>query len=317
MELHETLHLVASRQYGLVSHAQLTELGVSGHRLSRMLRSGQVAPVRRGVYRVCGASPSWRSAAMAAHLAAGGETVLSHTSAGVLWGILEYRAHRGSIELTGPGYSRLEGVAYHRHALGSHERTVRDGIPVTTPARTLLDLSERFETEQFGRLIDDALRRRLVSLQGLRSLADDHAGRGRRRLRTVRAALADRLSGYDPGANKWEQKMDRLWDVWGLPPAKRQYTIDAGGHIYIPDRAIVDLKVAVDWNGYEYHGSRSGFDHDSRRRAELAAAGWCLLDFTSRSSPKLICDSVRAVVEQRRRFFALTAPEACPPAAGA
>lgn len=305
MELHEELYAAAAGQHGLLKTSQLRELGVSPQRQTRWIQVGRLIVVRRGVYRLRGAPDTWRSKAMAAQLAAGDRSVLSHTSAGVLWGLLDHRAQRGTLELTGPTVRRLERVRFHRHYLDPRETTVRHSIPVTTAERTLLDLGERFGPELLGRLVDVGMRRRTVRLDEMGRLADEHAGRGRPRLEAVRSVLADRREGYDPGANDWELSMDRHWDDWGLPPAERQHAIHVGRRIYVPDRAIVDLKVAVDWNGYEYHGSRSRFDHDSRRRAELAAAGWFPLDFTSQSSPELICQTVLSVVDQRRRLLGL------------
>lgn len=106
-----------------------------------------------------------------------------------------------------------------------------------------------------------------------------------------------------PGANDWEQRMDLLWDQLGLPAAKRQYPIRVDGRTFRVDRAIVDLRIAVEWAGFDPHGQRGNLDRDSTRRALLTAAGWCCLDFTSRSSPELICRTVSTVAAQRARLL--------------
>jgi hypothetical protein len=97
--------------------------------------------------------------------------------------------------------------------------------------------------------------------------------------------------------------MDRVWDELGLPVSERQYRIRIGRRTYRPDRAIVDLKIAVEWTGFDPHGRRGNLDRDSDRRAALAAAGWYPLDFTSRSRPEVICRTVLAVVDERRRLM--------------
>lgn len=115
--------------------------------------------------------------------------------------------------------------------------------------------------------------------------------------------LADRgagEAGYDPGANEWEQEMDRMWDQMGLPPARRQYRIRAGSRSYIVDRAILELKIAVEWNGRAWHGSRSAFERDSNRRADLVQAGWLVIDFTPRSGWVRICRTVGRACQERR-----------------
>ena len=306
MERYEALDALAGNQYGLITLTQMLELGFQRRGIRDMLTGGRLILMRPGVYRLCGSRLSWRCRALGAVLAAGGDAVLSHLSAGILWGLVARDASTGTFEITRSRFCRPSGVIVHRHRLQREEGTVHLGIPVTTPARTVLDLAESIEEPILGQLCDDALRRRLLTLRDLTQMYELHAGSGRRYLRTIRSALSDRGAGYGPGANRWEQEMDRMWDRMGLPPAVKQYAIRTEGGLYIPDRAIVEHKVAVDWNGFEYHGLRSRFDRDSKRRSHLAASGWYPLDFTARSEPALVCQTVLAVVEERRRLFGIS-----------
>jgi hypothetical protein len=143
------------------------------------------------------------------------------------------------------------------------------------------------------------MRRDLVRLGRLRRLVDRSAGPGRPPLHILRLVLADRIEGYDPGGSDWERDMDRLWDTLGLPPAVRQYPVDANGHRYVLDRAIPELKIGIEWNGFTTHGTRSAFDYDSDRRADLTSAGWHMVDFTSRSDPERILVAVLGAVRTR------------------
>jgi hypothetical protein len=297
------LEALALRQQGLVARRQLVALGFSARQIQLLVASGLLVQVRRSVYRLLGAQTNWRMSAMAAVLAAGPAAVLSHRSAGVLWGLLDQHDDHGRLEITTPKWSNLQDVLTHRGAITGKEKTVRFRIPVTTPERTLLDLANSIEAGELGRLCDEALRRRLLNIGKLRTVVEAHQGSGRRKLKPVVSVLSDRLPGYDPGANEWELGMDRMWDQMGLPAAERQYRIRIGRRTYRLDRAIVDLKVAVEWNGYDPHGRRGNLDRDSDRRATLAAAGWYPLDFTSRSRPDLICRTVLAVVDERRRLL--------------
>jgi very-short-patch-repair endonuclease len=227
--------------------------------------------------------------------------LLSHSSAGILWGLLGQHDQAGAIEVTHRRDRELPGVMVHRHGLRESSATVRFGIPVTTVERTILDLAERTETVDIGLYMDDALRRDLTTPGRLAAEAATVEHHGRRRLRPYLQALEDRGLGYDPGANDWEQRMDRMWDRLGLPPARRQYRLRIAGRTFKLDRAIVEAKIAVEWNGHSPHGERSRFDYDSDRRALLIGAGWLPLDFTSRSSPELIRKTVLSAYEQRRR----------------
>jgi predicted transcriptional regulator of viral defense system/very-short-patch-repair endonuclease len=302
-ELSERIDRVARRQHGLISARQLRKLGLSDRQISYMAAVGHIEPVRKGAYRFRGSPLTWRTSVMAAVLAAGADAVASHRTAGRLWGLVDSEDAGGLIELIVRTQRRLPGVCAHRMRLNPKERTTRDGIPVTSPARTLLDLAASTGAEELGRLVDAAWRRRLATSRELREMVERHAGHGRRRMVPIQEALADRLPGYDPGANDWERERDRMWERMGLPPAERQYRVRIGGRSFRLDRALPDLKIAVEWNGFEHHGSRSAFDRDSDRRALLAAAGWLCLDFTSRSEPEFICRTVLEVVEGRTRLL--------------
>lgn len=258
------------------------------------------------MYRWCGAAPSWRMMAMAAVLAAGDGAVLSHRSAAGLWSLVAEKDLE-FLEITDSKQHRLPGVRAHRHSLTVHERTTRFGIPVTTVERTLLDLAESTPTQQLGRFIDDALRRHLTTISKLSATLELHAGPGRRRIATMRAALAERGVGYDPGANDWEQRMDRLWEDLGLPKAERQHKVRLKHRTYVIDRAIVDLKIGVEWNGRGTHGTRSAFDYDSDRRAVLVQGGWMMLDFTINTTAEQVVKTVLAACEQRRKLLLLSA----------
>jgi very-short-patch-repair endonuclease len=73
------------------------------------------------------------------------------------------------------------------------------------------------------------------------------------------------------------------------------------------DRAIPELRIGVEWNGRQTHGSRSGFDYDSDRRADLIAAGWLIVDFTANSSAARIARTIRKACEDRRKLLLLSA----------
>jgi hypothetical protein len=291
---------IAARQYGLITTGQLRELGIDREQRRQLVANGLLRSVRRSVYHLAGAPPSWERTVLAAVLAAGPGGVASHPSAGAVWALKHCDPAPRAIYVSAPRQVRLAGVTTHWRNLENWTQCTHRGIPVTTPEQTILDLAVNLTATELGECIDDALRRRLIRLDRLRRLVEARGNHGRRLLQPLRQALADRIPGYDPGSNDWEHDMDQLWDKLGLPPAVRQHRVRANGHTYWLDRAIPHLKIGIEWNGFEYHGTRSGFDRDSDRRADLAAAGWHMLDFTSRSSPDRICRTVLAVVNQRR-----------------
>ena len=313
---HDQLNAIAARQHSLVTAAQVISCGCSEAALYRMAKAAKLERVRHGVYRLCGAPVTWRSTALAAVLTAGEGAVLSYRSAAALWGLIDHHGLTG-IEITHARPCRQAGITTHRHRLDRRDRTVHDHIPVTSPERTLIDLSSTHTPAELGELVDEALRRRLTSIPKLqRALDRVPATRSTGHVRAaVAEALAARGGRYDPGANSWERDMDRWWDRSGLPPARRQYRVQVGGRRYKLDRAIPQLKVAIEWNGRESHGTRSRFEYDCDRRSRLQAAGWRVLDFHYRSDPAFIVQTVQAVCEEQRRNLEPRAPSYGPEAA--
>jgi hypothetical protein len=131
---------LAGRQHGVVSRRQLLALGVGRRAIERRIEGGRLHRLHAGVYTVGHEVISQHGRWMAGVLAAGPGAVLSHRSAAALWGIRP--TARARIEVTSA--SKLHprtGLHLHCAVLPADETAVRDGIPVTTAARTLLDLA--------------------------------------------------------------------------------------------------------------------------------------------------------------------------------
>ncbi len=307
--LHQ-LDRIGRRQWGLITSDQLGAIGLGPSGRYWALAGGRLWPLRRGVYLLPGVQVTWETAVLAAVLAAGLTAVASHLTAARLWDLFDGAGSPGneeSIHLTAPSQRRLRGVDVHRRVLDSRERSSRRRVPVTSAARTIFDLASVIDATLLGRCTDEALRRRVLSLGEIERLLDSHRGPGRRRLDPIHQVLAQRVPGYDPGANDWELCMDRLWDELGLPEAKRQYRVVAGGHTRRVDRAIPELRFAVEWVGKEFHGQVGRFALDRVRISDLVLAGWDVLEVTPGWTPARIQATVLAKVAERRRLFALQA----------
>ena len=290
------LLVIARRQYSLLSVHQLEAAGFTAQKRWRLVHKGWLSPVFPNVYRLCGVAPTWRGTVMAATLAIGGDAVLSHWTAGALWGLVEADDLEGRIEVTASRCIRMEGIVSHRNRLDADEVTTLHQVPVTRIERTLLDMSEGRSPRRIGDLVDEALRLKLTSPAKLAATVERHRRRGERRLATMRKVLSTRGAGYDAGDSPWEREMDDMWDLMGLPPAERQQWIALpGGWRYRPDRVIRSVKLAVEWDGDEHHGRRSDFERDIERRNRFVAAGWTVLDFHWHQGQREICSTVLKV----------------------
>jgi len=297
---HRRLTRIAATQYGLVTVRQAGAAGLNAEQIRWMRRSGPWTAIRPGVYALTGAPSSWAQTVAAAVLACGPSAWASNATAGVLWSMPGVESEW--IEVVTPPERRVEavGVCGHRSsAVFTDDVTVVRRIPVTTPERTLVDLSARIEQEKLGRILDDGLRRRQIRLDRLRRCVARLAGSPGRRPASIQVLLGERLRGYDPGDSDLETRTLRLLVSRGLPPPVQQHRVRLGGRGMRIDLAYPDVALAIELDGWEHHRTRTAFDDDRARANLLVSAGWSLVRFTSRSSDDEIVDCVSAA---RSRF---------------
>ncbi|MHB1534219.1 MAG: hypothetical protein ACYC1D_06335 [Acidimicrobiales bacterium] len=225
----ERLWKHAERQYGLLSRAELLD-ALTPSQLQRAVKTGRLTPVGRGVFRVAGTPPSWRQRALAACMSYGDPVALSHRSAGRLWQ-LDGIATCGQLELIVPPErsGRRSGITTYRHLLPPAEMTAHLAVPVTTPARTLVDLAAVVPPGALERAVDDALRRRLTSTSLLHACLDAPARRGSAGIGPLRTWVAH-YHGDGLGDSAWEDRVYRWIVDDGLPAPIRQYPLELARH---------------------------------------------------------------------------------------
>jgi hypothetical protein len=264
----ESLERLAARQYGLVTHAQALAAGVTDRQISGRVRSGRWRRLYRAVFVVAGAPATRHQSLLAAVLACGDEAVASHGGAAWLWGL----ADEPTLDVTVPRRCgpRTAGVRVHRR--DGVRRVVRQGVPATTPLRTLLDLD--------AALLDDAVDRgvasRLFTVAGLEAQLNRVGRSGRAGVGPLREALARRVAHESRPASVLESRMGRLLRAAGLPPPVPEYAVGR----YRLDFAWPELRLAVEVDGYRRHSSWDAFRDDRSRQNDLIAAGWVVLHFT-------------------------------------
>jgi predicted transcriptional regulator of viral defense system len=159
MELHAALAPLAARQHGLFTTAQALDAGFTEWALRRNLRSGAWIRVRHGVLAVGGSPVTWERSLLAAVLATAPDAVASHDAAAELWDLPDVGARALEVTTNRPSWVRQPGVRSHRTTTFlREEHTSRRAIPVTTVARTLVDIFGRYSVEQLGSAVDHALR---------------------------------------------------------------------------------------------------------------------------------------------------------------
>jgi hypothetical protein len=284
---------LAARQYGVVASWQLLALGLSRGAISRRVAAARLHPVHRGVYAVGHSALAGPGRLMAAVLAHGPTALLSHRSGAGWLGILP--DHRSVIDVTVPTRSRgtRAGVVVHCvRRLHPDDRTVVDGIPVTSLARTLLDVAETEPLRRLERAFEEAERQRLFDLRALELLCE--RSRGRRGVRPLRALMAQAI---EPPATRSELER-RFLDVCrdaGLP-APAMNVVVAGHDV---DAAWLDRRLVVELDSRAFHHTRTAFEADRVRDGVLQVAGQRVLRVTHRrleTEPHAVVATVRALL---------------------
>ena len=285
------LERLAERQDGVVSVAQALAAGLTHRQIAWRRAAGRYTRCRRRVVQIAGAPPTWRQKLRTAAIAAGDRVAVSHGSAVRLYGIempksihRRWRRDNAFLELSAPDprHVRLEGVRGHRSGMWEEgDITSVAAMAVTSPVRTVIDLSSRLGVEGTGRLVDDMLRRKLITMSALRDRLTRVRPAPGRSLRVLRAVVAVRDDSFDAGESKLESRIRRVIAHQGFPSPVGQYPVRDESFDVRLDFAFPEVKVYLEGDGFGFHRMRSDLDHDIHKRNGLLARGWIGLHITA------------------------------------
>lgn len=242
---------LAARQRGLITRGQLLDAGMSARSIARRVTSGRLHSLHRGVYLVGHAVPPPLALELAALLACGPTAALSHRTAGVLYRV--FPSWTGPVEVTIPDRRcrQRPRLRPYAKALLEKEVTIRHGLRLTTPARTLRDLATVLDPAQHQRATNEA------EVLGLVPIRADKPGITRKEAERRLLALLQRS---------------------GLTPTKTNIKIEN----HEVDALFQDQRLIVEIDGYAFHRTRASFEKDRRRDADLLAAGYRVMRVTWR-----------------------------------
>jgi hypothetical protein len=279
--MNRELAIVASRQYGVFTHEQAAAVGMTNKAIKGRLRAGTWEPVERGLYVVAGTPVTWRREVQAAVLAAGDRAVASCLAAAALWRVPGFG--EGRIDVSTPhGCDHKFTLGRLRQScllLPQHVSTV-DGIPVTTPARTLFDLAAEVNFKRLERAANNALAMRLVTEAALVHTLDTMAKRGRTGTRAFRRML--RSLGCTVGNPESGLELDLLGMVAdaGLPMPELQVEFgDDQGFIARVDALWRPQRVIGEADSDRFHTAPLDVEADRRRDERLTALGFEVVRF--------------------------------------
>lgn len=261
---------LAERQHGVVDHRQLLELGVGDGLIFRRQEAGLLIPLHRGVYALAHRRMTREERWMAAVLACGPGAVLSHFSAGRLWGLCGSSGRVEVLRQSGgfrPGGHR--GVRLHQtRRLHRYEVTIQRGIPVATMERVLLDLAGKRDSKQLERMLVQAYKRDGFSWSRFGRITTRRRGcKGVGRLRRI---------ALEVNPEALETRSDSEIDFLAL--WREESTLTPVVNVLVEGHLVDFLwpaqKVIVETDSWSHHGDRPTFEGDRQRDVDLIAAGY-------------------------------------------
>jgi hypothetical protein len=285
---------LAAEQHGYVARAQLLAIGLGPAAIEYRIATGRLIPVHRGVYAVGYINRTPVARACAAVLACGDKAVLSHGSAASLWGFYKYWDK--PVEVTVSSLRTRPGIKVHRsRTLTGPDLDRQHGIPVTSPARTALDIASRLTDKRLIRMVNDGRHAGPLHLDDLADVLNRNPKHpGTKRLKPVLEAPSA------PTRSPLEDEFIAFAKRFGLPPPVTNtylfgFEIDV---LYPAERVIVEL------DGYQFHSDRASFERDRKRDAVMLAADYQTVRITGEQMEHDAdheAHLLKTILESRRR----------------
>jgi len=269
------LAALAARQHGVVARQQLLDAGLSAEMVRTRLVARRLIPLHRGVYAVGHCRLRREGHWLAAVLAVGRGAALSHREAAALHGLRP--ADRTTVDVTVAAQRRVPGVQVHRAKLGRIDVTAVDGIPVTTVARTLVDLADVLPPPALRKALEETERSNRLDVRAMEAVlrrTRTRNGAGYERVRTALTELA--RTGTTLTLSVLEDRFVALLDAYGLPRPSTNVLLEG----YLVDACWPAARLVVELDGYGPHSGRRAFQDDRTRTNDLQVHGYLVLRFT-------------------------------------
>jgi hypothetical protein len=258
---------VAAGQFGVIDVDELEACGLDKHAVARRVAAGRLHPLYQRVYAVGHPQVPIRGRLLAAVKACGPGAVISHFAAAVLWGLFVWDGRHPEVCVRNK--RRQPGIRAHRtNRLDDVDVTSRHGIPVTTPARTLIDLAATLHADRLRRITREALSQGLVTIpqlaEALRRLAPC---RGCANLRAIVA------KGHVPTRSELEDAVLDLIQAGGIEPPAVNAPLHIGTRTLVPDFRWPTKHLVIEADGARWHDNDLAREDDAERQALLEATG--------------------------------------------
>jgi predicted transcriptional regulator of viral defense system len=289
---------LANQQHGVVGRRQLTAIGIGRGAIEGRLARGQLHRLYAGTYSVGHRVVSREGRWLAAVLAAGSGSVLSHRSAAQLWRLIPRSALATEVTRR-KGWRSPVGIRVHASPLRPDEVACRRGIPATSLSRTLIDYAGMASRRELERAMHEAEVRRLTDRLSLSDLIARYPRRsGTANLR----ALLGSKAPVGVTRNHFEELFVEFLDSHGLPRPLLNGTLPVRGRLLEPDCMWSEQRLIAELDGRAVHGAERAFEGDRWRDRILLAEGWRSTRITwrqLRDEPAAIAADLRELLGSR------------------
>jgi len=296
---------LASRQFGVVTRADLDTSEVSWKWLRGRLATGEWKRVHRGVFRLGCNQPSREEREAAALVAAGEGAVLSHSSAARRLGLDVRRDESVHITIHASRKATVRGAKVWRSRnIGSRDIGNRGPLRLTNLPRTLIDLAAILDDGELRAAFDSALRQDTANAAWISRVLNRH-GPGGRGVGRLRALVDEYRRGDEVPDSALESLGVELARATGRKPELHWNVREGARHVAEVDLAWPKLRVCVEFDGWKQHGTRAAFVRDRARDRALVKQGWTVLrypwDDVVRDPDAVLEDLVRILNREKHR----------------
>jgi hypothetical protein len=307
-DIDDAIEEVARAQAGVFSRDQARDAGADTALIRRRLTAARWRRAAPDVFEFPGGREDWLRTVWITHLHAGVDSVISHRAAARLHGLGDLTAYPVDVIV---GRNQTRALRHsRRHRVGDlapgHVQRL-DGLPVTRPARTLVDLAAVVDADLLVALLQDAHVQRICSVTSVAALFRSLRRPGKAGVRTMAAALDVVGPGPELTRSELEALLDPVIERAGLPEPRREHPLPGSGRSRaFVDRCWPEVKLIVEADGRRWHTRQADFQRDRQRDLAAARVGYHTLrlgweDIHDRPGPTAA--ALREVYDQRRRLF--------------
>ncbi len=304
--LGSVLQNVAAQQGGVIRRQQLLDGGVAESVIRRAADRRILRRIAPGLFVDAGAPATESQHLWIAHLALGSASVVSHESAGRVWELVGVKAGRATVtvpHVASPRPTELCTV-YRTRRLDDVDVASSANLPVTTPARTIVDLARLYGPARLGAVVDQAHFERIATIADIGNVLQRLGLRGLPGCDRLVQVLDERSAGAAQTHSVLERLLGQVLALAGIEDFTRQHPLPSDG----PTEGWVDVYVAlarliIEADGRRWHSRQADMRRDRERDLAAAEHGIMTVRFLYeqlRDQPEQCAERLARVVAARR-----------------